>query len=138
MATKRRFNKKLNLGTEANNADTLIGKQFNNLISWESPLIIAIAVLLLFALPGLGLMFVLHRQRKRQKFQLFSHKLQKQKNALKPKMVVVQQPLDRVQNGQNFQWRNQSPVRPESELMGTRQEESAPRFANRNQQLDRV
>ena len=47
-------------------------------------------------------------------------------------MVLEDQHLDRVKKDENFQGRNQSPLLPESKLLETRQEESAPIYAHLN------
>ena len=112
-------------------------KQFNNCISWKSHLMIGIAVFILSALLHLGLLLALHRYKKLHKFQPFSHKLDQQKIPLKPIMVVADQHLDPVQNDETFQWRNQSLLLPESQLMETK-EESAPTYAQLNRQVHRV
>ena len=51
--------------------------------------------------------------------------------------MVEDHHLDRVQNVEIFQKRNQSLLLPESQLMETR-EESAPTYAQLNQQMHRV
>ena len=55
-------------------------------------------------------------------------------------MLVEDQHLDRVRNDENFQWRNQSLLLPESQLMETapREEVIAPTYAHLNRQLHRV
>ena len=113
-------------------------KQFNNDISWKSHLVNGIAVFILSALLHLGLMFAPHRYRKPHNLQPLSHKLDKQKIPLKPIMVVEDPHLDRVQNDGIFQWRSQSLLLPESQLMETRIEESAPTYAHLNQQMHRI
>ena len=72
-------------------------KQFYNYKLWKSHLMIGIAVFILTAPVHVGLMFALHRYKKIHKLQLFSHKLYKEKIALKPLMVIEDQHLDRVQ-----------------------------------------
>ena len=52
-------------------------------------------------------------------------------------LVNIYKHLDRVQNDENFQWRNQSLLLPESQLMETR-EESAPTYAQLNRQMHGV
>ena len=113
-------------------------KQFNDYISWKTYLVIANAVFILSALLHLGLMFALPRYNKLHKFQPFFHKPDKQKLPLKPIMVVEFQHLDHVQFDEYFLWRNKSLILPDSQLMETRVEESAPTYAHLNGQMHRV
>ena len=117
------------------------GKRFNNYISWISHLVIGIAVFrllafILSALLHLGLMFALHRSERLHKFQP-SYKLDEQKIPLKPNMFVEDQHLDRVRN-EIFQWRNQSLLLLESQLMETKEEASARTYAHLDRQMHRV
>ena len=66
-----------------------------------------------------------------------SHKLDKQKIPPKPNMLVEDQHLDRVRN-EFFQWRNQSLLLRESQLMETKEEASARTHAHLNRQMHRV
>ena len=112
-------------------------KHVNNYLWWKNHLMIGIAIFTLSALLHVGLMFALQRYRKFHNFQAFTHKLDNQEIPLKPIMVVKYQQLDRSQNDQKFQWRNQNLLPPESQLMETR-EESATTYAQLNRQVHRV
>ena len=100
-------------------------------------MVIGIAVFILSAVLHLGLMLALHRYKKLHKLKPFSQKLDKQKNPLKPILVVEDQHLDRLQNDENFQWLNQSLLLAESQLM-ERREKGAPTYAQPNRQLHPV
>ena len=66
--------------------------------------------------------------------------MDQEKIPLKPIMVLEDQHLDRLQNDESFQWRNRSPLLPESHLMTNenREEESAPTYAHLSRQMHRV
>ena len=106
-----------------------------------SEMVIGIAVFrllafILSALLHLGLMFALHRSERLHKFQP-SYKLDEQKIPLKPNMFVEDQHLDRVRN-EIFQWRNQSLLLLESQLMETKELASARTYAHLDRQMHRV
>ena len=74
---------------------------------------------------------------KTHKFQAFREKLDKQKDPFKLIVVVEAQHLDSVQSDENFQWRNQSLLLPESRVMEAR-EATATTHAHLNPQMHRV
>ena len=53
-------------------------------------------------------------------------------------MLVEDQHLCRVQNDEDFKWRNQSLLLPETQLMEAREEASTPRYAQLSRQMHRV
>ena len=86
--------------------------------------------------PGIVICTTLHREL--HKFQPFRHKLDKQKIPLKPIFVAEDQHLHCVQNNENYEWRSQTQLLTESQLIETTVEESATAYAPLNRQMHRV
>ena len=111
-------------------------KQFNNYLSWQSHLAIGLVVFLVSGTLQLGATYALHRYKRLHKFIAFSHKLDNQTVPLKPVMMVEDQHLEGLENDENFPWRNQSLLIPESQLRETRNPEpDAPIYSQLNRQL---
>ena len=95
-------------------------KQFNNYLSWQSHFTIGLVVFRVTTALHLGITYTLHRFKKLHKFLPICQKLDNQKVQLKQLMMFEDQHLEGLQNAENFQWRNQGLLIPESYLQEPR------------------
>ena len=119
---------------QAHSPKTLLGKTFHQLLIVEQPFTNWNSGFFQHS-PSSGTYVCSFQIQKNFDFLPSFHKVDRQKSPPKPIMVVE----DRLQNDENFQWRNRSLLLPQSHLMTTETREgSAPTYAHLSGQMHRV